>query len=574
MTKGGRTGLVIVGVLMIGLVGIGLVARSARQPERGSVLEIVLDDSIEEQAPSDPVGQIFGSKRLSQRDYIEVILRARDDRRINGLLLTLKTPSVGIAKMQELRDAIRHFRDSGKWTAAWTETAGEFGPGTGLYYLASACDTIWIAPSGDVNLTGLRAEVPFIRGTLDKLKVFPDMDHIGKYKNAMNFYTEKSMTEAHREATEVLIDGIYRQVRKAIAESRHMTDDQVGALIDQGPFIGPRALEAKLVDHLGYRDEFEQWLTEKNGGHLPIVKARRYLRAGRYWDSGPRIALIYGVGGVGRGESSHDPLTGSTQMGSDTVAEAIKDAREDDSIKAIVFRVDSPGGSYVASDIIWRQVSLTHGKKPIVVSMSDVAGSGGYFVAMAADKIVAEPGTITASIGVLSGKLVTRDLWEMVGVTSDAVQRGRHSTFFSSNQKYSDEERVIFRGWLERVYKDFVGKVAQGRGKSFDEIHAIAQGRIWTGEDALKLGLVDELGGLDAAVAKAAELAGLPKDGHVRLVEVPSPKSFFQELWSRDDDTATTVSALRDRIRGIIEEGRLPIHQPEVLEMPFVPRIH
>jgi protease-4 len=574
MTKGGRTGLVIAVVLVAGLIGIGLVARAARQPESGSVLEIVLDDSVEEQSPTDPVGQIFGGRRLVLRDYVEALLRARGDGRINGLVVTIKTPSIGFAKIQELRDAIRRFHDAGKWTAAWTETAGEFGPGTGAYYLASACDTIWVAPSGDVNLTGIRSEVPFIRGALDKLKVYPDMDHIGKYKNAMNFYTDKSMTDAHREAMEAILDSIYRQIRKGIAESRHMTDDEVAALIDRGPFIGPKALEAKLVDQLGYRDQFEEWLKEKNGGKLPIVKTRRYLKAGRYWDRGARIALVYGVGGVSRGESSRDPLSGSQQMGSDTVAEAIKDAREDDSIKAIVFRVDSPGGSYVASDIIWREVMRTRGHKPIVVSMSDVAGSGGYFVAMAADRIVAEPGTITASIGVLSGKLVTKALWEMIGVTSDAVQRGRHATFYSSDQKYTDEERVIFKEWLDRVYKDFVGKVAQGRGKTFDEIHAIAQGRIWSGEDAIKLGLVDDLGGLDTAVAKAAELAGLPKDAPVRLVEMPSPKGFIQEFLLRDEETTSTLAALRERFKAFVEDGRLPIDEPQVLEMPFVPRIH
>jgi protease-4 len=574
MTKGGRTGLIVAGVLVVGLIGIGLVARSAREPQRGSVLEVVLDGSIEEQAPAGAFGEIFEGGRLSQRDYLEAILRAAGDPRIDGLLLTIKTPSIGIAKLQELRDAIRRFHDAGKWTVAWTETAGEFGPGTGMYYLATACDTIWIAPSGDVNLTGLRSEVPFIRGTLDKLKVYPDMDHIGKYKNAMNFYTDKSMTDAHREAMEAILDSIYRQIRAGIAESRHMTDDEVAALIDQGPFIGPRALEVKLVDRLGYRDELDDWLKEKNGGHLPLVRTRRYLRAGHYWDGGARIAVIYGVGTVQRGESSRGPLTGSPVMGSDTVAKAIEEAREDDSVKAIVFRVDSPGGSYVASDIIWRQVALTKGKKPIVVSMSDVAGSGGYFVAVAADRIIAEPGTITASIGVLSGKLVTKALWEMVGVTSDAVQRGRHATFYSTEQKYTDEERAIFREWLERVYKDFVGKVAQARGKTFEEVDAIAQGRIWSGEDALKLGLVDALGGLDTAVATAAELAGLPKGARVDLVEVPSPKSFFEDLWSRDDDAETTVEAMRGAIRAFVEEGRLPVHEPQVLEMPFVPDIH
>ena len=572
MTRSGRTGLVVVGVIVAGLIGIGLIARQSRNPSSGSVLELTLDGDVDELSPNEPFGEVFGGKRLSLRDFEEAILRAKDDDRINGLLLTLKRPQMGFGRVQELRAAIKAFRDAGKWTVAWTETAGEFGPGTGLYYLASACESIWIAPPGDVNLTGFRSEVPFIRGVFDKLKVYPDYDHIGKYKNAMNFYTDKSMNEAYREAMEAILDSLYRQVRQGIAESRGMTDDEVAAIIDGGPYLGPQALEAKLVDHLGYRDELITWLTEKNGGKLPIVKPRKYLKAGRYWGEGTRIALIYGVGAVTRGESESNPLTGSPTMGSDTVAAAIKDAREDDSIKAIVFRVDSPGGSYVASDIIWREVTLTKGKKPIVVSMGDVAGSGGYFVAMAADRIVAQPGTITASIGVLAGKFVTKDFWEMLGLTSDAIQRGRHATFFSSEQPFTAEERAIFKGWLERIYKDFVGKVAQGRGKSFDDIHAIAQGRIWTGEDALKLGLVDELGGLPTAVARAAELANLKPSDKVHLIEVPAPKSFFQDLFDRDDSTETSLQKLRMHIRSFVEEGRLPIRD-EVLAMPYVPRV-
>ena len=573
MTRGGKTGLVIVSVLVVGLLGIGLVARQARQPESGSVLEVVLDGPLEDVVRESPVAEIFSGKRLSTRDYVEAILRAKDDKRINGLLLTLKAPSAGYGKVQELREAIKEFRTSGKWTAAWTETAGEFGPGTGLYYLSTACETIWIAPPGDVNLTGLRFEVPFIRSALDKIKVFPDYDQRGKYKNAMNFFTHTKMTDAHKEAMEALLDSLYRQLRQGIAEARGMTDDEVGALIDRGPFIGPKALEAKLVDRLGYRDELNEWLKEKNGGHLPILKVRKYLKSGRHWDHGTTIAIIYGVGAVGRGEDASDPFSGQQRMGSDTVAQAIRDAREDDAVKAIILRVDSPGGSYVASDVIWREVKLTKGVKPIVVSMSDVAASGGYFVSMAADKIVAEPGTITASIGVLSGKFVTKDAWDCLGITSDSVQRGRNATFYSGEKKFTDDERVRFEEWLDRIYKDFVGKVAEGRGKSFEEINAIAQGRVWTGEDALKLGLVDELGGLATAVHRATELAEIPSGTPIDLVQFPASKSLFEEFMSRDDDTgSTSVAAVQERWRAFIDDGKLPIPERGVLELPYVPR--
>lgn len=573
MTRGGKTGLVIVAVLVVGLLGIGLLARKARQPERGSVLEVVLDGPLDDVVRENPLAEIVSGKRLSTRDYVEAILRAKDDRRINGLLLTLKSPSAGYAKVQELRDAIREFRESGKWTAAWTETAGEFGPGTGLYYLATACETIWLAPPGDVNLTGLRAEVPFVRSALDKIKVYPDYDQRGKYKNAMNFFTHTKMTDAHREAMEALLDDLYRQLRQGIAEARGLTDDEVGALIDRGPYIGPRALEAKLVDRLGYRDELMGWLKEKNGGRLPVLKVRQYLKTGRHWDHGARIALIYGVGAIGRGEDASDPFSGQQRMGSDTVAAAIRAAREDDAVRAIILRVDCPGGSYVASDVVWREVKLTKGVKPIVVSMSDVAASGGYFVSMAADRIVAEPGTITASIGVLSGKFVTKDAWDWVGITSDAVQRGQNASFYSGDQKYTDDERARFEEWLDRIYKDFVSKVAEGRGKSFEEIHAIAQGRVWSGEDALKLGLVDELGGLGTAVHRAMVLAEIPSGTPVDLVEFPAPKGLLESILERDEDDTSSVAAMQERIRAFVDEGRLPIPERGVLELPYVPRI-
>ncbi|MBI4169167.1 MAG: signal peptide peptidase SppA [Acidobacteria bacterium] len=571
MTKGAKTGLIIVLVVVVVLVGAGFGARLARQPSAGSVLEMTLREDIPEQAATDPLARLFGGKRLTMRDYIEALRRARDDSRINGLLVTVDGPGVGFARTQELRDAILDFQSTGKWAVAYLETAGEFSPGNRDYFLATACGSIWLAPPGDINLTGIRASVPFIRGTLDKLGIYPDYDHIGKYKTAKNLFTDTSMTEAYRESMDKIVDGAYGQMKRGIALGRKLSEDEVAALIDRGPFIGPQALEAKLVDSLGYRDQLEDGLKEKNGGSLPLMKVGRYLKSGRFYDRGVKVAVVYGEGPVTRGESDDDPFSGDTTMGSDTIAAAIKKAREDKSIKAIVFRVDSPGGSYVASDVIWREVSLTKGVKPIVVTMGDVAGSGGYFVSMAADRIIAEPGTITASIGVVAGKFITTGFWNKVGITSDAVQRGRHSTYFSSDLRYTPEERAIFQTWLERIYKDFVGKVAQGRGKTFDEIHAVAQGRIWLGEDALKLGLVDELGGLTAAIRSALDLAQLDPESRVRLVALPEPKSLFQRIISSDADVRSPFAGLRSRIKKMIEQG--PFSGDQVLMMPIVPEI-
>jgi protease-4 len=570
MSRGGKIALVIVGIVIGSLVLAGVAARMARQPAAATVLEMKLDGPIPEQTAADPVTRWFAGRELSLLDHLDVLRRARDDRRISGLLVVIDRPTLGFGRIQELRDAIRDFQTGGKWATCYLETAGEFASGNREYYLATACGSIWMAPPGDVNLIGLRAEVPFLRGTLDLLGIDPDYDHIGKYKTAKNLLTDTTMTEAYRESMDRLVDRLHAQMTRGIAAARKLTTDEVRDLIDRGPFTGPEAVENRLIDALGYRDQVDDHLRETNGGRLPIMKAARYLKAGRFYDRGARVALIYGIGGVARGRSESDSLTGGAVMGSDTIARAIRKAREDASIKAIVMRVDSPGGSYVASDIIWREVSRTRGVKPIIISMGDVAASGGYFVSMAADRIVAAPGTITASIGVVAGKFVTTGFWRKIGITSDAVQRGRHATFYSGDQRYTAEERVIFGQWLERIYKDFVGKVAQGRGKTYDEVHVIAQGRVWVGEDALDHGLVDELGGLPVAIRRALELAKLDPEGRVRIVPMPEPRGLIERLLDGEEAAIGVLGGMRDRIRRAIEDG--PFRSGErVLSLPFVP---
>lgn len=569
MTKGGRKALVIVGVIVGVLVVVAFMVRASQQPKKGSVLEMVLDGEIPDHVSVDGLAQILGGRDLTMRDYVEALRLARDDRRINGLVVTIGQPEVGSAKLQELRDAIADFQRSGKWAVAYLETAGEFSQGNREYYLAAACGRIWLAPPGDINLTGLRAEVPFIRGTLDKLDIVPEFDHIGKYKNAMNTITDKVMNEPFREAMDALVHSVFGQIRRGIAAGRKLSEDEVAALIDRGPYVGPGALEAKLVDAIGYRDEMENHLKEENGGSLPLVKVGKYLKAGRFYNRGPKVALIYGLGGVARGKNDANPVTGELTMGSVTTAAAIKQAREDSSIKAIVFRVDSPGGSYIASDVIYHEVTLTRGVKPFVVSMGDVAGSGGYYVAMGADAIVAEPATITASIGVLAGKLITTGFWSKIGISFDAVQRGRHATFFSTSTKYTPEERAIFQEWLDRIYKDFVTKAAKGRNKTYDEIHAVAQGRIWSGEDALRLGLIDELGGLTTAIGRALELAKLPPESRIRLVVLPETKNLIFEVLG-GEEVRSPFASLRGHVRKLIEEGPSPLPDG-VLSMPFIP---
>jgi protease-4 len=502
-----------------------------------TILEIDFERGIVAQLPDDPVTKLTSSGSLPLRDVIEAIERAEGDKRVVGLFARIGAGDYGMATTQELRDAVLAFRKAGKPALAFAETFGEFGPGNRGYYLATAFDEVWLQPSGDIGLIGIEMWSPFLKGTLDKLGVVPRMDHRYEYKNAMNTFTESAMTPPHREAMQAIADGWFEQLVAGIAAGRKLPEAEVRALIHRGPFLGDEAVKARLVDGLGYRDEVVEKFKAKLTGKPSLVWLPAYLEAaGRPHDRGKKIALIYGVGGVARGRSAFDPLMQDQTMGSDTVTAAFRAAVADEKVKAILFRVDSPGGSYVASDAIWREVVLARkAGRPVIVSMGDVAGSGGYFVAMAADKIVAQPGTITGSIGVLGGKMLTSALWEKGGVSWDAVRQGDRAGMFSSGQDFSPEEWQRFQAWLDRVYTDFTGKVAEGRKLPLDKVQEIARGRIWTGADAKRIGLVDELGGVREALALARRAAGLTPDEAIDLAEFPPPRGMFGALFGGED---------------------------------------
>lgn len=506
---------------------------------RQILLEADFERPIEEYMPDQPITRAFGGEEPTTRDVIDTLDRAAGDDRVVGLVARLGAAPMGMAQIQEIRDAVGRFRAAGKPAIAWAETFGEFGAGNGSYYLATAFDQVYLQPSGDVGLTGLIYESPFIKGLFSKLEVVPRMDHRYEYKNAMNFYTEDKFTEHHKEAMKKLMDSQFGQMVAGIAKGRGLSEDQVRATFNDGPYLGKQAVEAKLVDGLLYRDEVYAKAREKAGDDADLLYLQKYLeRAGRPHDKGEMVALIYGVGAVQRGAGGFSPISGSA-MGSDTVAGAFRAAREDDDVKAIVFRVDSPGGSYVASDTIWRETQLARkAGKPVIVTMGNVAGSGGYFVAMGADKIVAQPGTITGSIGVLGGKLLTKGFWDKIGVTYDEVHTSDNGTMFTGAQDYTPKEWDKFQQWLDRVYGDFTSKVASGRKLEKAKVLEIAKGRIWTGEDALGLGLVDALGGIDVALKLAKEAAKIPAGDDVNLVVFPPKRSFLESLTQKLPDNS------------------------------------
>lgn len=530
------------------------------------ILEADFENGLIEYAPDDAFTRVLLSKKPRLRDIVEAIQKASEDERVKGLVARVGGANMKLAQVQEVRDAIKAFRASGKPAIAYAETFGEAGPGNSSYYLATAFDAVYVQPSGDVGLTGLIYERSFFRGTLDKLGVIPRIDGRKEYKSYRYTFTERKYIPPHREAITRVMDSQFAQMVKGIAEGRKLSEDQVRTLIDQGPFSGQEALDTRLVDGLAYRDEVYDLMQKEAGAKtefFPLSKYRKKVKSPN--EKGATIALIYGVGGIERGKSGYNPATGEAIMGSETIASALRQAIEDKEVKAILFRIDSPGGSYVASDTIWREtIRARNAGKPVIVSMGSSAGSGGYFVAMAADKIVAQPATITGSIGVVGGKMITNKAWNKIGVTWDEVHVGRNADAWTQTRDFTPAQQARFALWLDRVYEDFTTKVSQGRKLTKEEVEKIAKGRIWTGEDAKKLGLIDELGGFPTALRLVRVAAKLPENAPVRLKSYPEKKTLLKfladlNLVAAEDETesglARTLEDLQPLVRALEEAG-------------------
>jgi protease-4 len=529
---------VVLGVLYLVsiLVSIFIIAGPKGRVPSKTILEADFEKPLLEDIPETPTAKVMLQDRAVVRDVVDAIDRGADDKRVVGLVARIGGTRIGMAKVQELREAVLRFRAKNKFAIAFSETFGEFGPGNSSYYLSTAFDQVYLQPSGDVGLTGIMLESPFVKGTLEKLGTKFHGDHRYEYKAALNLYTESKFTPAHREEDQAIIDSWFSEMKDGICHDRQIPPDQFQAVVDHGPYLGKEAVDAKLVDKLAYREEVYDLAKKKAGDGADFLYLDKYLdRAGRPHNKGKEIALVFGVGGVQRGKSEYDPIQGQLTMGSDTVAGAIRAAAQDKDVKAILFRVDSPGGSYVASDTIWQEVVRARkAGKPVIVSMGDLAGSGGYFVAMAADKIVAQPGTITASIGVLAGKLLTTGFWNKIGLTWDEVHDGANASMWTGLHDYSPAEWKRFQDWLDRIYGDFTTKVAEGRHLPQDKVLQIAKGRIWSGQDAKNLGLIDELGGYDTALKVAKKAAGISEGEDVKIVVFPKKKTVWQSLLQRE----------------------------------------
>ncbi len=524
-----------------------------------SVLVLRVAGTLPDYSPDDPFKKFFGGPDQSLTGLVMQFKKAKVDKRIKAILLDVNMSAVGWGKADEIRDAITDFRSSGKQVYAYIE----FGLNK-EYYIATAADKIIVPPPGELFINGLAADVMFFRGSLDKLGIYPDIYQIGKYKTAANMFKEKEMTEAHREFINEFIEDLYQRYINTIAQARRKTPDEVRTLIDNAPYNAEQAKNAGLIDDAMYRDQLENMLKkqlgQKESDPLIAVRAHEYRDVSPEslgLNKGERIAVIYATGEIGSGSSQNSP-SGDQSIGSDTVAKALNDAAADKTIKAIVLRVDSPGGSGLASDIIWRAVETANQKKPVVVSMSDVAASGGYYISASASKIIAQPSTITGSIGVLAGKPVMRGFYDWLGISNEYVIRGKTAGMFRATEKFSDDERVKFEEWIKTTYyRDFVPKVAKGRGKDPGYIDSVAQGRVWTGGQAKDKGLVDEFGGLDKAIDVAKQLAKIPADKGVQRVILPYPTTFLEQLlYGGGENSNTELEQQRAVMAALPEDAR------------------
>jgi protease-4 len=503
-----------------------LYAVVAQEPRVPSNATLVLSPSgdIPEVLPELLLG---GGGELTVRGYVELIRKAKADARIAGILLRpggINSPFWG--KVQELREAIDDFKSSGKYVYAWLEYGGDR-----EYFLASVADKVYLLPSASLDLTGVASYEVFLRGTFDWIGTYPDFLHVGDYKTAINTYLEKTFTPAHREMSEALNRSQYDQLVDAIAGARNKAAAEVRTLIDQGPFQPADALRVGLIDEVAYEDELDDL--------APELKDADYVDAEDYaavsWQAtgvrqSAKIAVINAAGVINSGSSGFDPVNGPV-VGADSLVGYIRRARADRSIRAIVLRVDSPGGSSTASDVIWRELSISReNDRPVIVSMSDLAASGGYYIALGGDAIVAQPGTLTGSIGVYTGKFVVSGTLDKLGANIEATSDGKHAQIYSPDRRFTPEERSKIQESMQLVYDQFVERAAAARHMTPEKVDEIAQGRVWTGAQAKELGLVDELGGLYKAVDLAKQRARIPADEEVELVVYPPHRSFYEVL--------------------------------------------
>jgi protease IV len=538
----------LLGLAVVATVAGILESRRGRGTVDGATVLVwkVEGPMLEQEVPRLPFSSTAEADSIAQ--LYPAFRAARLDPGIKGLAVYIQNAELGLAKAQEVRRQMMALRRAGKFVECYLETAGEGSNGTLAYYLATACEHIHISPAGDVNLLGVSWESRLLRGTLDKLKIDPQFNRVGRYKSAVETYTQTRLTPEAQEAVAALLDGYFSQIVSAVAEARKKSETEVRELVDAAPYDAETAHQRGLVDDLLYPDQFLDQLKKRLGHKPTLLPIEEYRPEPAF--AARQIAIVFALGTIVRGGGGTAPWTGESYLGSDKMAEVLHDLREDDSVAAVVLRIDSPGGSALASDLILRQVEKLKQKKPVVVSMSDEAASGGYYIAAKATKIVAEPATLTGSIGVFGGKFVTRRFEEeILGIGHDFQKRGANADIYSELQPYSPQQEALVQQLLERTYATFVGHVAAGRKMSREAVEEVASGRVWTGAAAQKIGLVDELGGLDRAVELARAEAGLGPRETVALGFYPTPPTWFDVFLAKREPRLP--GALAEIVKGL-----------------------
>jgi protease-4 len=561
MKRGRKIALIIVGILMtlvlVAALVVWLVVMSLNnEPEvpSNSVLVLKVEGALPDYTNADEFSsRFFGGETNTLSSLLLQLRKAKADKRVGAVLLDVGMLGAGWAKAEEIRDAVADFRKSGKPIYAYMEFGGDK-----EYYVTTAAERIYVPPIGDLFVNGLAAESMHFKGTFDKLGIYWDSYQIEKYKTAPESFTRKDMSEGERETLNALLDGIFNRYVSEVAEARHKSVEDINALVNEAPHNARAAAEAGLIDGALYREQVESELKKRLGykddeklRKISTAEYRRVSATSLGLNQGEAIAVIFASGPIEPGRSNDGSFGGDQSIGSDTVVKAINDARDNKEVKAIVLRVDSPGGVTYPSDLIWAAIEEAKKKKPVVVSMSDLAASGGYYISMGANKIVAEPLTLTGSIGVYAYKPVVKGFYDWIGVTSEYVMRGKNAGLYRETDKFSDDERKKFEGSIQNFYwNQFLPKVAEGRHfQNVEAVNEVARGRVWTGAEGKERGLVDEFGGLDRAVEVAKELAKIPTDKGVRRVVYPTPRGFFQQLFGGGDDQqdATSVKAEQQR---------------------------
>jgi protease-4 len=567
MSRTAKTLLIVGAVAVVFLVicAIGALIFYSLRPRSTvtdhSVLVMKVSGEMPDYVAEDSTAELFGvSQPQSLMTFLTSLKYAKSDSRIDGVLLDVDFPGAGWGKADEIRDAIADFKTSGKPIYAFMEIGSNK-----EYYIAAACDKIYMPPSGDLYINGLAANAMFYKGTLDKVGVEMEMVQIGKYKSAAETYTRKDMSDGQREVTNAILDDYSGRITQAIADGRKKSVEDVKAVIDGAPYSAVKAKEIGLLDDTLYRDQvydvFKNQFGYKEGTDLRTTGGMAYHDAIKdSFSSGKDadIAVIFASGAINVGRSSSGSFGGEAIVGSDTVIKAVNDAAADGSIKAIILRVDSPGGSALASDLMWHAIENAKAKKPVVVSMSDLAASGGYYISCNANKIVAEPSTLTGSIGVFMGKPVIKGLLDWGGVGTETIKRGKNAGLFDTTAKWSPDELAKIQESAHKIYyDDFVPKVSRGRGKSVEEIDSIGQGHVWTGAQAKQNGLIDEFGGFEKAVEVAKQLANISADKTVRRVVFPAPRPFIETWLNSDEEEASTkMQAQKVVIDALPEDAR------------------